>query len=498
MEASLNTNIYYLISIPAIIFLAFALFYTINKVKQLQAAATKLKKSLEEMDEQAKLILRTDMELNKTQEELDKKIIALYALQRLSRIISTTLEESQIFKSMEAATFEELGFEKACGLLWNEKENRFLLRLIIGYAEDEVEIIKSLIDSNKQMFLDVIKNREPISSASLSANSILLEKINRTFKVTYFVLSPILPKEEERGFFFVGTENTDVTVTAGDEELITILANQIGQAIENARLFEAAWQTHQELEKKVEERTHELTIALEEVKNSSRRKTDFVSSVSHELRTPLTSIKGYAAILLEEKLGQLPPAVKERLEKINRHSDELVHMVNDLLDIARIEAGKMSMKIEPQDLKDIISSASDLIMIQCKNKNIELAMKLPKAIPFVIADRSQIERVFINLLGNAVKFTPAHGKITIKANTKNGVAQVDISDTGTGIPPDALSLIFDEFYRVDNLINQQVKGTGLGLSLVKHIIEAHKGKIWAESELGKGSTFSFTLPLKME
>lgn len=494
MDTSIISHVFGIL--VAIVSLGFALFFKIDQEKRTQETLNKLKRSLEEMDEQAKLILRTDMELNKTQEELDKKIIALYALQRLSRAISTTLEENQIFKSMESATFEELGFEKACAFLWSQKENRFFLRLIIGYAEDEIEIIKSLLDSNKQTYLDFIKNEQTISSASLPANSVLREKINHIFKVNYFVLSPILPKEETKGLFFVGTENTDVTITEGDEELVTILANQIGQAIENARLFENTWRAHQELEKKVEERTRELTVALEEVKKINQRKTDFISSVSHELRTPLTSIKGYAAILLEEKLGKLPPAAKERLEKINRHTDELVHMVNDLLDIARIEAGKISMKVGEQDLKDIIASVSDLIMIQCKNKNIDLAVKVLKDMPPVLADRSQIERVLINLLGNAVKFTPQNGKITIKANTQDGSAQVDISDTGMGIPQEALSLIFDEFYRVDNPINQQVKGTGLGLSLVKHIIEAHQGKIWAESQLNKGSTFSFTLPLK--
>jgi two-component system phosphate regulon sensor histidine kinase PhoR len=197
---------------------------------------------------------------------------------------------------------------------------------------------------------------------------------------------------------------------------------------------------------------------------------------------------------MEEKLGHLPAAAKERLEKINRHSDELVHMVNDLLDIARIESGRQVMKMGQQDLKTIISDVADLISIQCKNKNIKLITDIQKDIPPVLADRTQLERVFINLLGNAVKFTPEDGKITIKTHTEDNVIQVDISDTGIGIPPDSLSMLFEDFYRVDNPINQLVKGTGLGLSLVKHIIEAHKGKIWVESKAGKGSTFSFTLP----
>jgi len=487
-------NILILAGILTPISLVIALVFKTDQIKELQTAVDKLKKSLEEMDEQAKLIVRTDIELNKTQEELDKKVAGLYALQRLSRAISTSLEESQIFKTIEAAYIEELGFEKACGFLWNEKENKFISYLNIGYSQEEIGKIKIFVGLDKDVFLDLIKSEKTISSISAIPGSDLGDKIKNVFAVNAFVISSILPKDGTKGFFFVGTENVDIALTEGDEELITILSNQIGQALENARLFEKTWRAQQELEKKVEERTRELTFALEEVKKVSKRKTDFISSVSHELRTPLTSIKGYAAILLEEKLGHLPPEAKERLGRINRHSDELVHMVNGLLDIARIEAGKTVMKAEEQDLKNIIDTVCDLILIQCKNKNIDLVLDVAKNIPLVLADRSQIERVFINLLGNAIKFTPQNGKITLKANRKDSMAQIDIQDTGIGIPPDALSSIFEEFYRVDNPINQEVKGTGLGLSLVKHIIEAHKGKIWVESKFGKGSTFSFTIP----
>ncbi|PIP21046.1 MAG: hypothetical protein COX40_01430 [Candidatus Omnitrophica bacterium CG23_combo_of_CG06-09_8_20_14_all_40_11] len=490
-------NLFTILSLAIVIVsLAIVMMLKIDKIKKLQTMVDKLRKSLEEMDEQAKLIVRTDIELNKTQEELDKKITGLYALQRLSRIISTTLEENQIFKVIESASFEDLGFEKAFTLLWDAQENKFIPQLSMGYLGDEIEAIKPQVNLDRDIYLDLIKTGKTFSSISVPPNTALREKINHIFEVNSFVISPILPKEGNKGFLFAGTENMDVTITKGDEELMTILSNQIGQAIENARLFEKTWRTQQELEKKVEERTRELTLAFEEVKKISKRKTDFISSVSHELRTPLTSIKGYAAILIEEKLGHLPVAAKERLEKINRHTDELVHMVNDLLDIARIESGRALMKMEKQDLKTIISNTADLISIQCKNKNIELITDIQKDIPLVLADRTQLERVFINLLDNAVKFTPENGKITIKAHTEDNVIQVDISDTGIGIPPDSLSMLFEEFYRVDNPINQQVKGTGLGLSLIKHIIEAYKGKIWAESQEGKGSTFSFTLPIK--
>lgn len=496
-SADLIINIIRLATLLTIASLAIALVLKMDKIKELQGTVGRLSRSLDEIDEQAKLIMRTDMELNKAQEELDKKMVGLYTLQRLSRAISTSLEEAQIFKSIRATSLEELGFEKACVFIWDDDAGRFSSRLAIGYTESEVATLNASVEADKNMYAELIKDNKAASSASIHKTlKVPKERINPLFKVTSFVICPILPKEGNKGFFFVGTDNADVTVTEGDEEVITILTNQIGQALENARLFEKTWRAQQELEEKVEERTRELTQALEEVRLISKRKTDFISSVSHELRTPLTSIKGYAAILIAEKLGQLPPPVKQRLEKINTHSDELVHMVNDLLDIARIESGKTTMRIEAQNLKEIIGNIADLIMIQCKNKNIELATDVQEKLPPVLADRSQIERVFINLLGNAVKFTPEKGKISIAASRKDGMVQIDVSDTGIGIPPEAQVKLFQEFYRVDNAVNQQVKGTGLGLALVKHIVEAHRGTIWLTSVPEKGSTFSFTMPLK--
>ena len=141
------------------------------------------------------------------------------------------------------------------------------------------------------------------------------------------------------GIIFAGNRGDAFPVTEGDEELISILADQIGQAVENARLFEQVYRSSQALELKVQDRTKQLSSALEEVKKISKTKSEFISAVSHELRTPLTSIKGYAALLIAGKIGEIPDKVKERLEKINKHSDNLVKLINDLLDIARIESG---------------------------------------------------------------------------------------------------------------------------------------------------------------
>jgi signal transduction histidine kinase len=466
-----------------------------EKIKQLAAENELLRRSLDEMDEQAKLIVRTDMELNKTQEELDKKMAGLYALQRVSRTISTTLEESEIFRRIDSSCLDDLGFEKTCCLLWNPRHERFDLRIGLGYSEEELRGILGFVTSRRQLFLEIIAKENIVSSLGFEDAAEKAE-LMRIFGIHSFVIAPVEPREGAKGFLFAGTQNLDFALTAGDEELVSILASQLGQALDNARLFEKTWLAQQGLEKKVEERTRALSLALEEVRKINQRKTDFVSAVSHELRTPLTSIKGYASILLAGKLGEVPQEVHLRLEKINKHSDELTHIVNDLLDISRIESGKVTMKQEPQDLNSVLGQVLDLLAVQSKEKGVELLSQVPEGAKEVLADANQLSRVFINLIGNALKFTPAGGKITCRSQRRGQEIQVEVVDTGCGIPPEARELIFEEFYRVENRINENVKGTGLGLALVKHIIEAHGGKIWVESTPEAGSTFSFTLPAK--
>ncbi len=487
------TTVLAFLGLSGVIIMTFVLISKETKIHSLQDSINKLQKALDEMDEQAKLIVRTDIELNKAQEDLDRKITGLYTLQKLSRSISSTLEENQVFKKIEPAYLTDLGFQKALAYLLDEKEKKFLLQMSLGYTEEEVMDINKFIETNKESYFQLINNEKAVSSITSGENPAFTKNIKEIFKVSSFVSSPILVKEGNPGLLFVGAENSDTTITEGDEDLITILASQIGQALENAGLFEKTWQAHQDLEKRVEERTRELSKVLEEVKKISQRKNDFISNVSHELRTPLTSIKGYASILLSGKLGTLPEEVHKRLEKINKHSDELVLFVNDLLDLSRIESGKVDLKLAPLNLKTVAEEVADLLAVQFKEKQIEFSCESPEDIPEILADYSQIKRVFINLINNSIKYTP-RGKISIRLNKLNNEIQIDVQDTGCGIPETAIDKLFTEFYRVDSVMNQEIKGTGLGLALVKNIVSAHKGKIWVKSKIGQGTTFSFTLP----
>lgn len=490
----MNELIYQFIILVLLIaggFIIFHLTEALRENTELKNSLRTLNESFAELDEQAKLIVKTDLELNKTQEELDQRLSGLDALQRISRLISTTLDETEIFKRLSHSPLNELGFERYLVFTFN-KERHPVLRVAQGYPQEEQKSLTAEFASNEQIMKCL---QEGVLVSSLKCPADLKQSIFDLCHVRHFVITPILAQDNAIGLVFAGNPGDAYSINEGDTELVSILADQIGQTLENVRLFEEAYSAQQALEAKVQERTKQLSSALSEVQLISRNKSEFISSVSHELRTPLTSIKGYASLLMAGTIGEIPDKVKERLEKINKHSDNLVQFINDLLDISRIESGKTEMKILPHAIKSIIDNIHDLLTPQLKEKHIQFLAQIPDNFPGVPMDLSQVERVFINLIGNAIKFTPASGTIKVTAGRENDMAVFSISDTGIGIPKENIPQLFNEFYRIENEINQNVKGTGLGLALCKKIVEAHGGRIWVQSEPQKGATFYFTLPL---
>jgi len=464
-----------------------------EKIAQLENSHKKMVRSFNELDEQAKLIVKTDLELNKAQEELDKRLNGLNALQRTSRQINQALNEDEIFEKLKNSLFEELGFSKTLIVVIDEKQ-RPKSRTQIGFDERTTKQALEVLFKD-----DYLKNtlNEGRAISSINSPRKTKERMLQIFDTEHYVLAPIVTQTGMLGFIFVGNRSDAPAVTQGDEELIAILAGQIGQAIENAQLFDKVFRSSQELEIKVKDRTKQLATALSQVEEINRKKTEFISAVSHELRTPLTSIKGYAAILMAGKIGDIPDAVKERLGKINTHSDNLVNLINNLLDIARIESGRVDMHFGVYKTKLLIDNIVDLLTPQVTAKEIKLNVALSPLIPDVYIDLSQAERIFINLLSNAVKFTPKKGTITLSVlpSSGKGFATFEIADSGIGIAPADVEKLFSEFFRAENEINQTVKGTGLGLVLAKDIVHAHHGKIWVNSQLGKGTSFFFTLPI---
>lgn len=449
---------------------------------------------IDQLDTQAKIIIKTDLALNKVQEELDKKITGLYTLHEIGKKISSTFNIEDLFILINQPFVFKLGFSKALIMLKIDLTDKLIAKTSIGYNDNEIKAIENQLSKSAVVNLllrkgqHILANRE--GEQKIEQEEILLD----TFKTESFLTVPIVVKDEAVGFILMGNVSSYSKVTEGDVELLSILAAQIGTAIENSRLYAELFGSHEELERKVAERTKELAKLNEELKKLNKMKSDFISAVSHELRTPLTSIKGYASILMTGKLGEVSAVQKERLEKIDKHSNSLAHLINNLLDIARIESGKVQMDIKEVPIKEMLDSIMDIIMPQVKEKNISIKLNLKLTTEKIKADPGQLERVFLNLISNAIKFTPDKGKITISGEDRNEYVEFSIEDTGIGIPKKDMDKLFEEFFRADNALDQKVKGSGLGLSLVKKIIEAHRGKIWAQSELNKGTRFTFTLP----
>ncbi len=233
--------------------------------------------------------------------------------------------------------------------------------------------------------------------------------------------------------------------------------------------------------------THDAEVA--------RMKSDIVSTVSHELRTPMTSIKGFVDLILMETAGHVTEQQRHFLNIVKSNVDRLSDLVEDLLDLSKIETGRLVLHLEPVYFPVVVQSALDALRTEVQEKDLELVVNTPADLPLVKGDQDRLIRVLTNLVSNAAKYTPASGQISIAATPQEGFLRVTVTDTGIGIAKEDQIKIFDRFFRADHPMVQESSGTGLGLPIVKSLVEMHGGTVQVESELGQGSEFSFTLPL---
>lgn len=233
---------------------------------------------------------------------------------------------------------------------------------------------------------------------------------------------------------------------------------------------------------------------ISQLKALDKMRSDFVAMVSHELRSPLTSIQQHLSVILTGMVGNTTQKQEEILHKAKKKASDLIALINDLLDISRIEAGIVVQEKEPLQLSEVLQKTVDLMRSQAEAKNIILESSAVPQLPIINADRDNMEEVFTNLVSNAINYTPEGGQVTVEARTEGEYLCVEVSDTGIGIRKEALPRIFDKFYRVKTDQTRHIAGTGLGLSIVKGIVEAHLGSIQVKSEVGKGTTFTVLLP----
>jgi PAS domain S-box-containing protein len=243
-----------------------------------------------------------------------------------------------------------------------------------------------------------------------------------------------------------------------------------------------------------EENTRELELRNLEIERSNRMKSEFLANMSHELRTPLHTVIGFSELLIEEMKGPLNVDQKRFINHIHKDAEHLLALINEILDLSKIEAGKVELRRETLDLSGLVEDALSSIRPQCAAKSLRIEANIPGS-PCVDADRLRARQILYNLLSNAAKFTPEGGRIRVDVSCANGFAEISVSDTGIGIPPEEHELIFDKFHQVVAATSGMREGTGLGLPITKRLVEEHGGRIWLESEPGKGSRFTFTIPI---
>jgi len=260
--------------------------------------------------------------------------------------------------------------------------------------------------------------------------------------------------------------------------LLTTFADQTSMAIEHARLYRDL---------------REKGRMLEE---ASRHKSEFLANMSHELRTPLNAILGFSEVLLERMFGDLNEKQAEFIQDILGSGRHLLSLINDILDLSKVEAGRMELHCTPFNLPLAIESAVSVVRERASRHGIALSLSVDDALGEIVADERKVRQIFLNLLSNAVKFTPDGGRIEVRTVLARDDAEVSVRDTGIGIAPEDQAAVFEEFRQVGGHHAQKREGTGLGLALAKRFVELHGGTIRVESAIGQGSTFTFTLPVR--
>jgi len=263
------------------------------------------------------------------------------------------------------------------------------------------------------------------------------------------------------------------------EKLLQTFATQSAVALHNAQLF-----------REIKEKSRELEIA-------NKHKSQFLANMSHELRTPLNAILGYTELILDNIYGEVPEKIQDVLERLEKNGRHLLGLINDVLDLSKIEAGQLTLAVNDYSMGEVVQTVITSVEALAAEKKLELKSSVPRDLKVARGDEQRIAQVLLNLLGNAIKFTD-RGEVRVEVTVSDETFLVSVADTGPGIPEADQEIIFEEFKQADGSSTREKGGSGLGLSIVKKIVKMHGGRIWVESEPGKGSTFRFTLPVRVD
>lgn len=423
------------------------------------------------------------------------------SLWRLEKIILDTLDFNQVVQNIVDCVLTELGYlqlgYRIVVLALADGQSSSLKRVSISQTEEA----KKALEITPVPFHDIII---PLSDPENVCIKCLNDKQSHTTHDWKDILCPPYSVEEAhqvqqaigiktsmifpviyhgaaRGVMIFSMVKDESEVSDSELDLLRGFTEIVGIAVQNARLYSDLQKT-----------SADLDSANKRLQQLDKAKDEFVSLASHELRTPMTAIKSYVWMVLNDKSG---PKTKDYLQLVFNSTERLIHLVNDMLDISRIESGRVQLKLEPFDMPELLKQVMDEFKARAADKKISLSLEPFASLPLITADRDKVMQVLENLVGNSLKFTESGGKITLASTVTGNYLETSVTDTGRGISEDELDKLFTKFERGAALTALSEPGTGLGLYLCKQYVELHKGTISTKSKLGQGSTFTFSLPL---
>jgi signal transduction histidine kinase len=424
--------------------------------------------------------VRLFQELQARTRELARSVGELKALGEVGQAVSSTLDLQTVLSTIVSRAVQLSGTD--CGIIYEYDEPTQEFHLRASYQMEE-ELVKAYQATPLRIGQGATgraaETRSPTQIADLREEQEFatrgLRPVLSRLGYRSLLAVPLLLEQKIMGALTIyrrkaGNFSPEIV------NLLQTFATQSVLAIQNARLF-----------REIEDKSRQIEAA-------NRHKSEFLANMSHELRTPLNAIIGFSEVLGERMFGELNEKQAEYTEDILSSGRHLLSLINEILDLSKVEAGRMELEVATFDLPLAIDNARTFVRERATKHGINLDVTVDERLGDFVGDERKIKQILLNLLSNAVKFTPEGGRIGINARQADGSVEISVSDTGIGISPEDQAKIFEEFRQVGSDYAHKVEGTGLGLTLAKKFVELHGGRIWVTSELGKGSTFSFTLP----
>jgi len=411
--------------------------------------------------------------------ELAQSVSELRALGEVSQAVNSTLDLQNVLTTIVTKAVHLSGADSGAIYIFDDLKQEFLLRATHGMDQAMIaELLKQRIGLDNSFVPIAIRQGELIHIPDIREeppnpiNAIILRAGYRAQ-----LAAPLTQRGQIVGLLVVRRRDPG-RFPKGTVDLITTFAAQSGLAMQNARLFS-----------EIDEKSHQLEA-------ESKHKSQFLANMSHELRTPLNAIIGYTELILDNIYGEAPERMRQVIERVQTNGRHLLGLINDVLDLTKIEAGQLTLSLADYSLKEIVDGVMTALEPLAVEKHLAFKSELSADLPVGHGDERRISQVLLNLVGNAIKFTDKGG-VSIEASAANGSFTVAVRDSGPGISQSDQARIFGEFQQADNSSTRRKGGTGLGLSIAKRIIEMHNGRIWVESDVSKGSTFFFSLPVRV-